>query len=1014
MTSERDRGKFAAPVCSPFNLCSLLLVLLIAPISDCKTAKYSTYEEELPGTVIGNLAADLQLNAAAGGPSGFRLMQKSNWSLVQVGESDGQLMVGERIDREQLCQGEEPCLLVFDVVNFSREKFLLIHVEIEVKDINDNAPQFAKPEMSVEISESSALGTRLPLEPALDADVGANYLQNYQLSANSHFELEVQSRADGVKCAQLVLVQELDRETAAQFSLELRAQDGGRPPRTGTAQLQVRVLDSNDNRPAFEQSSFLVELDEDAPLGSVLLELEAVDPDEGLNGEVVYGFGPAVPADVRRLFRLDAQSGRLTLEGPLDHESRPSFELDVEAQDLGANPARSGCKVTVRVLDINDNAPEISITPMASSSSGLAYITEAAAKGSFVALVSTSDRDSGHNGRVSCTLYGHQHFQLRPAYGSSHMIVTAAALDREREAEYNLTVVAEDQGPAPHKTIRPYTIRVGDENDNAPSFSRSVYRVSLLENNQPGAYITTVLARDPDLGLNGRLTYRLLEPASARLATIDPATGAIYALRSFDRESLREAELRLQATDGGFPPLSSSTTVSLRIADRNDNAPLVTQPLHSNGSAADVITLPGHAPSGYLATRVRARDADEGLNAKLSYRIVSGEQAGLFTIRTDTGEIYLGRPLTPPTGPLRLIVAVSDSGRPPLSATVTLSFTAAAAAEPRGGGSLVPGKRSWDTSFIIIVVLAGGCVALLMAIIGVAATCNRGGKAAKCVANASVFGVQGHLFREEGGRREESGDRPARSSELEAADLAARNEMEVDRAPNSEGMRKGIYLLEADHKVGCTIGESFMTEPGLNHGTFCAVVNHQDRKTLTHPGQDIFSGKDSGKGDSDFNDSDSDISGVGVRKGNTPIDQRQNGLFPCREESQQPCSSDPHYNLTSQMAECSKFSSQSKQGYMVAYSSIPAALLHSPSGEVTSALQDHALKYTQQCGHLPKSGPQTSERVLPRESGRTVSSFHPSAIQRHNKTTSSAHGVSGHRYQTSYLNTALSEVATSF
>ncbi|XP_041054653.1 protocadherin-8-like [Carcharodon carcharias] len=883
MTSERDRSKFAAPVCSPFNLCSLLLVLLIAPMSDCKTAKYSTYEEELPGTVIGNLVADLQLNAAAGGPSGFRLMQKSNWSLVQVGESDGELTVGERIDREQLCQGEEPCLLVFDVVNFSREKFLLIHVEIEVKDINDNGPQFAKPEMSVEISESSALGTRLPLEPALDADVGANYLQNYQLSANSHFELEVQSRADGVKCAQLVLVQELDRETAAQFSLELRAQDGGRPPRTGTAQLQVRVLDSNDNRPAFEQSSFLVELDEDAPLGSVLLELEAVDPDEGLNGEVVYGFGPAVPADVRRLFRLDAQSGRLTLEGPLDHESRPSFELDVEAQDLGANPARSGCKVTVRVLDINDNAPEISITPMASSSSGLAYITEAAAKGSFVALVSTSDRDSGHNGRVSCTLYGHQHFQLRPAYGSSHMIVTAAALDREREAEYNLTVVAEDQGPAPHKTIRPYTIRVGDENDNAPSFSRSVYRVSLLENNQPGAYITTVLARDPDLGLNGRLTYRLLEPASARLATVDPATGAIYALRSFDRESLREAELRLQATDGGSPPLSSSTTVSLRIADRNDNAPLVTQPLHSNGSAADVITLPGHAPSGYLATRVRARDADEGLNAKLSYRIVSGEQAGLFTIRTDTGEIYLGRPLTPATGPLRLIVAVSDSGRAPLSATVTLSFTAAAVAAvpPGGGGSLVPGKRSWDTSFIIIVVLAGGCVALLMAIITIATACGKGKEPGSWV-KASASAARGNrdgfpaslgVQRYPGGVSTMCG-----SEDKECAGAAA---------SETGGETAGVYLSGESRRAAKP--ECFPTVSGFGNQTPHPIAIWQgkqfalNKSELAHQTQERFSGKDSGKGDSDFNDSDSDISGIGLNK-RSALSQKHNGLWSCTSE----------------------------------------------------------------------------------------------------------------------------------
>ncbi|XP_078077817.1 protocadherin-8-like [Mustelus asterias] len=883
MTLERSRGKFAAPVCSHFlHLCSLLLVLL-APTSESKTAKYFTYEEELPGTVIGNLAADLQLNAAAGGPSGFRLMQKSNRSLVQVGERDGELTVGERIDREQLCQQRQPCLLVFDVVNFSREKFLLIHVEIEVKDINDNAPEFPQPEMAVEISESSPLGTRLPLEPALDADVGANYLQLYQVSANSHFELEVQSRADGVKCAQLVLLRQLDRETESELRLELRAQDGGRPPRTGRAELRVRVLDANDNRPAFEQSSFVVELDEDAPPGSLLLQLEAVDPDEGPNGEVLYGLGPAVPADVRRLFRLDAQSGRLTLEGPLDHESRQSFELDVEAQDLGAKPSRSGCKVTVRVLDINDNAPEISITPMASSGSGLAaYITEAAAKGSFVALVSTSDRDSGANGRLSCTLSGHRHFELRPAYGSSHMIVTAAALDREREAEYNLTLVAEDQGPAPRKTIRPYTIRVGDENDNAPSFSRSVYRVSLLENNPPGAYIATVLARDPDLGANGRLTYRLLEPPSARgLATVDPASGAIYALRSFDRECVREAELRVEASDGGSPALSSSATVSLRIGDRNDNAPRVTQPLPGNGSAADVIALPARAPAGYLATRVRASDPDQGLNARLSYRIVSGEQAGLFSIRPDTGDLYLGRPLAAAaaTGPLRLIVAVSDSGRPPLSATVSLSFTAAAEAEPPGGGALLgPGKRSWDTSFIIIVVLAGGCVALLMAIITIATACGKGKE------------LDGWLEASEPAARENQDSFPASLGVQRypgGVSPMCGSEGAETAASAAGGEIAGVYLSEESRRA--TKPECFPTVSGFGNQTLHPIAIWQgkqfalNKSELTHQTQERFSGKDSGKGDSDFNDSDSDISGIGLNK-RSVLSQKHNGLWSCTSE----------------------------------------------------------------------------------------------------------------------------------
>lgn len=181
----------------------------------------------------------------------------------------------------------------------------------------------------------------------------------------------------------------------------------------------------------------------------------------------------------------------------------------------------------MRLRDVNDNAPDISITPLAApgapaaspfpaaaaalggaeatSSTGpgtpeagaVSLVREGAARESLVALVSTSDRDSGANGQVRCALYGHEHFRLQPAYAGSYLVVTAASLDRERISEYNLTLVAEDRGAPPLRTVRPYTGRVGDENDNAPLFTRPVYEVSVRKNNPPGAYLATVAARDP-------------------------------------------------------------------------------------------------------------------------------------------------------------------------------------------------------------------------------------------------------------------------------------------------------------------------------------------------------------------------------------------------------------------------------------------------------------------------------------------------------------------------------------
>uniref|UniRef100_A0AAV2K238 Cadherin domain-containing protein n=2 Tax=Knipowitschia caucasica TaxID=637954 RepID=A0AAV2K238_KNICA len=199
-----------------------------------------TNEENAPGSVIGNLAKDMSLSLSHSSKSNFRMMKQFNDSFIRVRESDGELSVGERIDRERLCRHSPQCLITFDVVNFSKERYKLIHVEVEIKDINDNSPEFPNRESIVEISENALVGSRIPLDPAVDADVGSNYIQSYQVSVNSHFTIDVLQRADGVKYAELVLMKELDRETQSSYTVELVATDGGNPPRSGSANAMHR------------------------------------------------------------------------------------------------------------------------------------------------------------------------------------------------------------------------------------------------------------------------------------------------------------------------------------------------------------------------------------------------------------------------------------------------------------------------------------------------------------------------------------------------------------------------------------------------------------------------------------------------------------------------------------------------------------------------------------------------------------------------------------------------------
>ncbi|KAJ7324554.1 hypothetical protein JRQ81_017574 [Phrynocephalus forsythii] len=720
---------------SPGTMCPPLGLLCLGWMLSCtlaKTIRYHTYEEDPPGTVIGTLADELPLKGpgGGGGERSFRLMKQSgNSSLVRVREQDGQLSLGtERLDREQLCgQAEEPCLLAFDVVSLgaAASQYRLLHVELEVRDINDHAPRFPAPLIALEVSESAAPGTRLPLDLAHDLDVGSNGIQSFAVSPNSHFGLEVQSRADGLKCAELVLLGELDREAQASYRLELVAKDGGSPARSGTATVCVRVLDANDNAPTFPHGALLtVELPEDAPPGSLLLDLDASDPDEGANGQLLYSWGSQVPAEARQLFGLDPLSGRLTLRGAVDYELQRAYELDVQASDLGATPLAASCKVVVRLLDVNDNAPTVAISalsgppspaasdaaepapdaegaaPSGSASEGtvtVAYVSEAAPAESLVALVSTSDSDAGANGQVSCALLAapHEPFALQRAYDASYVILTTGPLDRERLAEYNLTVVAEDLGSPPAKTVRRLTVRLADENDNAPRFARPHYEVAILENNPPGAYLAAVQAIDPDLGPNGKVTYRLLDSqimgaSMSTYVSVDPATGALYALRTFNYEILKQLELTVQASDSGSPPLSSAALVKVRVVDQNDHAPVIVHPAFSNGSLE--IGVSSKAARDSIVAHIKAKDADEGANAELHFAFLEDPSQpqqplrarDLFAINDQTGEVVLRRSLLEEDlGQIYpLLLTVSDKGRPPLSTTATVSFQVTAALPP--------------------------------------------------------------------------------------------------------------------------------------------------------------------------------------------------------------------------------------------------------------------------------------------------------------------------------------------
>ncbi|NXF28106.1 PCDGE protein, partial [Rhodinocichla rosea] len=349
------------------------------------------------------------------------------------------------------------------------------------------------------IGEWTLPGARFPLEMAQDADSGSNSLLTYQLTSNPFFSLVMKESPDGSNQPELVLERGLDREKESSFVLVLAAVDAGDPVRSGTVSIRINVTDANDNPPVFGQDQYRARLSEDAAPGSRVLNVSASDADTGNNARITYGFGK-MPAKVLQKFMMDAESGMITLKEALDFEDTRGYTLRVEARDGGGLVAQ--CKVAVEVLDVNDNAPEITLLSLSSP------VPEDTPAGTVVAVLNVNDPDSGENGQVSCELSGEAPLSIVASSGGSYkVLVLAKALDREEAAFHELVLRASDGGdPARTGTAR-IRVTVVDANDNAPVFSQEEYTVRVPEDVPVGSVLVTVTATDADEGPNGHVKY---------------------------------------------------------------------------------------------------------------------------------------------------------------------------------------------------------------------------------------------------------------------------------------------------------------------------------------------------------------------------------------------------------------------------------------------------------------------------------------------------------------------------
>ncbi|XP_078077820.1 protocadherin-17 isoform X2 [Mustelus asterias] len=704
----------------------VIFLLLWTGALTLKNLKYTILEEQGPGTVIGNIAKDARLaSSPEQRKANFRVLENSAPHLLDVDRESGLLYTKQRIDRETVCKRLAKCVVSLEV--FANDKELCM-IKVEIVDINDNAPAFSSEQIEVEIPENAAPGTRIPLTSAHDPDTGPFGLQTYQLSGPSRlFGLEVKSRGDGTKFPELIIQRPLDREEQARHVLLVTALDGGEPPKSSSVQVKLEVVDTNDNSPTFQEASLTVEISEDTAPGTLLLQVNATDPDEGTNGEVVYSFSPFVTERIRQLFSIEPHSGLIRLRAKIDYEESSIYDIDVQAKDLGPNSIPAHCKVSVRVLDVNDNAPAVNLVSVHQGS-----VSEAAPPGTVIALVKVTDRDFGRNGQLQCRVLGNGPFKLEENYDNFYTVLTERPLDREFSDEYNLTIVARDNGSPPLNATRSFTVKVADENDNPPRFTKPVYVLQVPENNIPGEYLGSVLAHDPDLGQNGTVSYSILPSRVGDVSiytyvSVNPSNGAIYALRSFNYEQTKWFEFKVLAKDSGSPHLESNSTVRVTVLDVNDNAPVIVLPVLQNDTAE--IHVPRNAGLGYIVATVRAVDSDFGDSGRLSYEIAEGNEQHLFDMDPSSGEIRTAQPFWEEMSPsAELVVRVSDHGKPSLSAVARLVIVAYLGAAPKDEHRVNQEPRHWDMSLPLIVTLSSISVILLTSMVTIAVKCRRENK----------------------------------------------------------------------------------------------------------------------------------------------------------------------------------------------------------------------------------------------------------------------------------------------
>ncbi|XP_037957804.1 cadherin-related tumor suppressor-like [Teleopsis dalmanni] len=540
------------------------------------------------------------------------------------------------------------------------------YVTVNLVDTNDHDPvirfQYFPPTGSfATVDENAVNGSVVAAVQVVDMDEGLNGNTSISIVSGNemgHFRLEPSDSFDLVRVNGV-----LDREEIGKYNLTVVAIDKGSPPRTATAHLIIHVNDVNDHEPVFEKSEYSAVLSELAPPGSYVASITATDEDTGVNAQIFYDF---VSGNNKQWFAIDPASGLITTQAALDREVQGSVELSISARDGGPNPKWAYTQLKVTILDENDEAPQFSQQHINVS------LSENIAPHTLVAMLTASDHDQGTNGSVTYTLPGiverkyPQQFALDSLTGQ---LTTRTALDRETIANYEIFVVARDQGAPPQSSTATVYLTVEDVNDNSPEFYPKHYFYALPDETVDKSQTQTqtqqqqqqqqhqqqqqqmqlqpllkITASDRDAGDNALITYHL-ESGGDGIFAVDTWTGAIT-LRSDIRQSPKAShKLKISAKDRGDRRSEQDAIVEIMLQSKMETLEFESytgyefQIVEDHEQQQALLGREvGHVQVKALAGKVNAK-----LPPNIEYAIVYGDADENFAIDRRTGHITTAR-----------------------------------------------------------------------------------------------------------------------------------------------------------------------------------------------------------------------------------------------------------------------------------------------------------------------------------------------------------------------------------